>query len=86
MSLGHEPGPAGLMAGAQPGAIVAVEVFVEEDVVAPVGIGLELLGAAIDGPPAMFIAQEDPAKPIRDLLGAPRRGSSSCRTRWDIRS
>ena len=46
--LGHQPGPAGLMAGAQPGTVVAVEVFVEEDVVAPVGIGLEFLRAAID--------------------------------------
>ena len=50
MSLGHEPGPAGLVAGAQPRPVVAVEVLVEEDVVAPVRIGLELLRAAIDRP------------------------------------
>src|SRR5215471_15628177 len=39
---GHEAGPSGLMAGAQASSIVAVEVFVEEDVIAPVRIGLEL--------------------------------------------
>ena len=55
--LGHQPGPAGLVAGAQPGAVVAVEVLVEEDVVAPVGIGLELLRAAVDGPPAVLVAR-----------------------------
>ena len=44
--------PACLVARAKPGSIVAVEVFVEEDVVAPVGVSLELLRAAIDGSPA----------------------------------
>ena len=39
--LGDQAGPAGLMAGAEPGAVVAVEVFVEQDQVAPVRIGLE---------------------------------------------
>jgi hypothetical protein len=42
----NKSGPAGLVAGAQPGTIVAMEVFIEEDVVAPVGIALELLGAS----------------------------------------
>ena len=36
------------MAGAQPGAVVPVEVFVEQDMVAPVGIALEFLSTAID--------------------------------------
>jgi hypothetical protein len=44
--FGHEPGPAGLVAGAKPRAVVAVEVFVEEEMCAPVRIGLEFLGAA----------------------------------------
>ena len=42
----HHPrddaGPAGLMAGAEPGAVVAVEVLVEQDEIAPVRIVLEL--------------------------------------------
>src|SRR5690349_20032735 len=52
--FGHEPRPSGLMAGAEPGAVVAVEVLVEQNVVVPVRIGLELLGAAVDRPPAAF--------------------------------
>src|SRR4029453_1759514 len=51
--LGDEPCPAGLVTGAQPGAVVGVEVLVEEDVIAPVGIGLELLAAAVARGPAM---------------------------------
>jgi hypothetical protein len=35
--LSQQPGPAGLMAGAQPGTVVAVEVFVKEDVIAQWG-------------------------------------------------
>ena len=48
------------MAGAQPGAVVAVEVFVEQDVIAPMRIGLELLHAAVDRTPAMLIARKGP--------------------------
>ena len=66
--FGHESGPAGLVTGAQPGTIVAMEVFKEVDVVAPEWIALELFRAAIDGSPAMFVAQEDPGEPVRDLL------------------
>lgn len=66
--LGHEPGPAGLMAGAQSRPVVAVEIFVKEDVIAPMGIGLELLCAAVYRTPAALIAQEDPSEPVGDLL------------------
>ena len=40
----HDPGPPGLMAGADAGAVVAMEVFVEQQVVPPVRIALEFLG------------------------------------------
>lgn len=40
-----------------------MEVFVEEDVVAPVGIGLELLRAAVDGSPAVLVTQADAVAP-----------------------
>src|SRR5512140_2444738 len=36
--FGHQPGPAGLMTGTQPGAVVAVEVLEKEDVLAPVRV------------------------------------------------
>ena len=50
--LGHKPGPAGLMARTESRAIVAMEVLVKEDVVTPVGIGLEFLRSTINRPPA----------------------------------
>ena len=66
--FGHEPGPAGLMAGTEARAIIAVEVLVKEDVIAPVGIALELLTAAVDGAPALLVAGEYPGEPVGDLF------------------
>src|SRR5215472_2085280 len=47
----HDPrdhaGPSGLMAGAEPGAAVAVEILVEQDEIAPMRVFLEFPGAAI---------------------------------------
>ena len=39
--FGNQSGPAGLMTRADPGAVVAVEVFVEQDQITPVWVGLE---------------------------------------------
>src|SRR4030095_17243999 len=47
--LSHESGPARLMAGAEPCAIVTVEILKEADIAAPEWIALELLGPAING-------------------------------------
>ena len=58
--LGDEPGPSRLVACAQPCAVIPMEVLVEENVIPPVGVGLELLRAAINMPPAMFVAGEGP--------------------------
>src|SRR5438270_6925605 len=66
--LGHQSSPAGLMAGAQSGAVVAVEIFVEQDMVAPVGIALELFCAAIDRPPAMLVGGKYPGEPVGNLF------------------
>src|SRR5258707_6277143 len=65
--FGHESCPAGLVTGAQPGTIVAMEVFVEVDVVAPERIVLELFRAAVDGSSAIRVAQENPGEPVRDF-------------------
>src|SRR6516225_4488110 len=65
----HEPGPSGLMTGADAGAIVAVKIFVEQQVIPPIGIALELLGAAELWPPAGLVAEEDPGQPVGDLPG-----------------
>ena len=41
--VGDQPGPAGLVGGAEPGAVVAVEVLVEEEVVPPRRVVLQLV-------------------------------------------
>src|SRR5689334_19882921 len=56
---GDDPGPAGLVARAEAGAVVAVEIFVEVQAVAPVRILLEFPGSAVDGPPSVLVAKED---------------------------
>src|SRR3954465_5299259 len=56
--LGDDAGPAGLVAGADPGAVVAVEVFVEQQVVAEVRVFLKLFGPAERGSAAIFVAEE----------------------------
>ena len=52
---GHQPGPTGLVRGAQAGAVVAVEVLVEQDVVPPVLVLLEDGGAAVDRAAAVLV-------------------------------
>ncbi len=61
-------GPTGLVACPEARAIIAVEVFVEEDVVLPMRIRLEFFGSAIDWPPARLIAQKDVHQTIGDIL------------------
>src|SRR5213596_3707724 len=67
--LGDEAGPARLVARADAGAGVAVEVLVEEDQVAPVGVALELLRPAVDRAPTVPAPEEDPREPSRELGG-----------------
>src|SRR3954453_8410653 len=69
----HHPrddaGPAGLVARAQAGAVVTVEVLVKEHVIAPVRVLLKHLGAAVNGAAAVFVFQEDSGDAARYLLG-----------------
>src|SRR5436309_12854996 len=67
--LGDEARPARLVTGADAGAVVTVEVLVEEDQVAPVRVGGEALDAPVDRSPAPLVAQEDPCQPARQLGG-----------------
>jgi hypothetical protein len=62
--LGHEPDPTGLMAYAQPRAVVAEEVFVEEDVVVPVGITPRTSLYPQNGPLALFILEKYLCQPV----------------------
>src|SRR5580765_1299576 len=64
----YDSGPAGLVAGSQPGAIVPVEVFVEQNVVLPVRIVLELLSSAVYRPSAVGIAEENARQPASKLF------------------
>src|SRR5258707_3296739 len=57
------------MAGSQARAVVAVEVLEEQDVILPLGIGLELLRTSVHWPTAGFIPQEDPFQTIGYLPG-----------------
>ena len=59
------------MAGAHAGAVVSVEVFVKQDKIAPVRVGLKPPGAAIERTPAVRSALENSEIPasyfLRDL-------------------
>src|SRR6185436_6739218 len=76
---GDEGRPAGLVAGAEPGSAVAVEVLVEWNAVAPVRVVLELLGCAEHRTAAIFIAQEDPLQPRRDFVAHFEEGHPAAR-------
>src|SRR5262245_54081894 len=65
---GDDAGPSRLVAGAQAGAVVSVEVLVEEHQVAPARILLELLDAAVDRPATRPVAEEDAGQARRQLL------------------
>src|SRR5438128_12214425 len=70
--VGDQPGPSGLVRGAKPGAVIAVEVFAEEQVVTPRRAGLQLLGAAEARSAAVGVAREERDEPVaqvdRDLV------------------
>src|SRR5215467_4592022 len=60
--------PARLVTCAQSGTVVAVEILVEQEVVLPVGVLLELLGAPVHWPRPSFTAQKDARESARQLL------------------
>ena len=64
-----ETRPPGLVAGPKSRAIVAVEVLVKEDEIAPVRIVLEFFRSSVDRASPLGIPQEDAGETTRDLLG-----------------
>src|SRR5262249_1612993 len=58
--LRDDTSPARLMAGSEARAIVAVEIFVEQDVILPLRIRPKFLPASVHRPPARPISQKDP--------------------------
>src|SRR5208337_2670472 len=67
--LRNQSCPSRLVTRSEPGAVISMEILVEQDVVAPVRVGLEFLRSTVDRPPATLVAQEDAGQPVRDLLG-----------------
>src|SRR5262245_38150807 len=71
------------MAGAEPGPIVAMEVLVEQNEIAPVRILLEFPGSSINRTPSLSVAQKDagqaPAQFLSNLIEGhllPRTGGT----------
>ncbi len=56
------------MAGSDASAGVAVEVLVEQQVVVPMGVGLEAFVRAEDGAASVLVAQEDVGEPTREVF------------------
>src|SRR5687768_7169927 len=67
--LGDEARPAGLVRSTDAAAGVAVEVLVEEHVVAEMRVVLHLRVVAEDRPPAAPVLEEDVAEPVAQLAG-----------------
>src|SRR5436190_81787 len=61
--------PAGLMTGTNPSPIIAVEIFVKRNKVAPVRICLKLLHSAEHRPPAVLILLKDLDQPLGNFPG-----------------
>ena len=81
----NERRPAGLVAGADAGAVVAVKVFVKRNEVAPVRILLKFLRAAEDRTTAMFILQKYSREPLRDFTGDLPEVQADRPSRWETR-
>src|SRR5262245_38027315 len=56
------------MACAQAAAVLSMEVFVEQQVIAPVGIVLEGIPVSVNWTPTLSVAQKDSGQASRQLL------------------
>jgi L-rhamnose isomerase len=57
--FGDQAGPAGLMVGPQTRAVIAVEILVEQDIVAPVRVGLKFIYSAINRAASFAVLQKN---------------------------
>jgi hypothetical protein len=56
---GDDVRPAGLMAGPQPRAVIAVEILVRQDEITPVRVLLKFSRPSVDGAPALVVPEKD---------------------------
>src|SRR6516164_3332475 len=64
---GNNPGPPRLMARTDAGAVVPMEIFIEQQIVSPVRIALKFFGTAENRPPAVCVAQENAGQAIGEF-------------------
>ena len=80
--LCRQAGPAGLMAGADAHAVIAVEVFVEPDVVGPVRALEQSAVSTLERTPAFFVLSEQACHPSRKLIRNLIKRQKFFRTYW----
>src|SRR5262249_29591406 len=78
----HQRRPSRLMRCAEPGAILAMKVFVEQNVLAPVGVFLELPRSPIDRAPAGCVGCENADQAQGNLAGHLRKGDVPAVLTW----
>lgn len=67
--LCHEPRPAGLMASPNACTSISVKIFIEEDEVLPMRVGLKLLGLAIDRSMSVVIPEKEVSETTGEITG-----------------
>src|SRR5207253_1679916 len=78
--LGDQSGPARLVTCPDATAVVAMEIFVEQNEIAPVGVVLELVGLPVDRAATGGVAQEDRVQPAREFRCNLAQGHPLART------
>src|SRR5438105_2255891 len=81
---GNPASPPGLMAGPDTGAVVSVEIFVEQDVIAPVRIVLEPLAASIHGAASAAVTEEGADQPLTQFMGHLKKRQFPARAGWAL--
>src|SRR5258708_9689050 len=79
--IGDQPAPTRLVRRAQPASSLAVEIFMEQDVVLEVRVRLHLLLATEDRTPSLVVAPEDIRQTTLQLIGdlfQAQHSSGSC--------
>src|SRR5215469_6122659 len=75
----YQAGPTGLVEGAERRAVVAVEVFAEDQVVPPGGVGLHPLSATEAGPSSVLTPGEQRDQPVLQVCGDPVEAEPTAR-------